>query len=139
MSKKGILLVSHGSASTGILNTVTMIMGEQEDIKAIELRENDNPDLLKDKIIDFMASMDGNIIILADVFGGTPFNTILKISREMDVYAVTGMNVPMVIEAVSLRDNTELKDLPGAIVNSAKNGVINMEQTIKKLNNLSES
>lgn len=133
MDRIGILLVSHNSASTGILSTVEMILGKQEDIRALELQAEDSPEELQKEMQSFVQEYKGNCVVLVDVFGGTPFNTTIKMAKTMEVHAVTGMNVPMVIGALESRDGIKPDVLIKKMIETGKTGITNMDEIINKL------
>ena len=72
----GIILASHGEFAKGILQSGTMIFGEQENVKAVTLMPSEGPDDLKAKMKDAIASFDNQdeVLFLVDLWGGTPFN-----------------------------------------------------------------
>ena len=72
----GIILASHGEFAKGILQSSEMIFGKQENVKAVMLMPSEGPNDLKAKMKDAVASFDNQdeVLILADLWGGTPFN-----------------------------------------------------------------
>ena len=99
----GIILASHGEFAKGIMQSGTMIFGEQKNVEAVTLMPSEGPDDIKAKIKDAVASFDNQdeVLILVDLWGGTPFNQANVLFEEhKDKWAiVAGMNLPMVIEA----------------------------------------
>lgn len=111
-----------------------MIMGEIPDVKALQLRANDSPDDLQNAIKAFIDRYQGNCVILLDLFGGTPCNSVLKLSRTMSpIYAVTGMNVPMLLESLVLRNTLRAEEMPAALEKVGKQGILDLHETIKHL------
>ncbi len=99
----GIILASHGEFANGILQSGTMIFGEQPDVKAVTLQPSEGPDDLKAKIEAAIATFENQdeVLFLVDLWGGTPFNQANGlIDGHEDQWAiVTGLNLPMLIEA----------------------------------------
>lgn len=107
----GIIIIGHGNFADGLLGAAEMIIGKQKKIKALSLMPTDNPEEFRKKLKEKVKEMNDNngILILADMFGGTPANAANylleeKIIEKMDV--VTGVNMPLTIELINLRHST---------------------------------
>jgi PTS system mannose-specific IIB component len=124
----GIILASHGEFAKGILQSGTMIFGEQENVKAVTLMPSEGPDDIKAKMKDAIASFENQdeVLFLVDLWGGTPFNQANSLFEEhKDKWAiVAGMNLPMVIEAYGSRFSMEsAQEIAANILKTAKEGV----------------
>ncbi|MGM0123669.1 PTS system mannose-specific IIAB component [Enterococcus sp. AZ194] len=124
----GIILASHGEFANGILQSGSMIFGEQENVKAVTLQPSEGPDDLKAKLVEAIASFDNQeeVLFLVDLWGGTPFNQANSLFEEhKDKWAiVAGMNLPMVIEAYSSRFSmNSAQEIAAHILETAKEGV----------------
>ena len=97
-----VIVVSHGSYARGIVDTVQMIAGKQEDLEAFGLESEESVDTLKEKIRQSIeqASQEEEILILTDIFYGSPFNTVISLMPEYDLYHVTGINLPLMMEVI---------------------------------------
>ena len=106
-----------------------MIFGPQDAVEAVVLTPEMGPDDFRAKLLDAIDKFENKeqILFLADLWGGTPFNQISKLIEERggeDWVCVTGMNLPMVIEAYGDRFGMETaKEIAQAIKPEAKNGV----------------
>ena len=106
-----VLLLSHGNLARELLRTVEMVIGAQpeEAVRAVSLETGQDMDEYYQVIDRFVAgSADrGGCMIFTDIAGGSPFITSARVYREhsprMKLEIITGMNLPMVIEAVSNR------------------------------------
>ena len=124
----GIILASHGEFAKGILQSGSMIFGEQKNVQAVTLSPNEGPDDIKAKMKDAIASFDNQdeILFLVDLWGGTPFNQANSLFEEhKDKWAiVSGMNLPIVIEAYGARFSMEsAQEIASSIIGSAKEGI----------------
>lgn len=124
----GIILASHGEFAKGILQSGSMIFGEQENVKAVTLMPSEGPDDVRAKMKDAIASFDNQdeVLFLVDLWGGTPFNQANTLFEEhKDKWAiVAGMNLPMLIEAYGARLSMEsAHEIAAYILNSGKEGV----------------
>ena len=82
-----------------------MIAGKQEDLEAFGLEPEESVDTLKEKIRQSIeqASQEEEILILTDIFYGSPFNTVISLMPEYDLYHVTGINLPLMMEVITGR------------------------------------
>jgi PTS system mannose-specific IIB component len=124
----GIILASHGEFAKGILQSGTMIFGEQENVQVVTLMPSEGPDDVKAKMKNAIASFDNqdDVLFLVDLWGGTPFNIANSLFEEhKDKWAiVAGMNLPMVIEAYASRSSMEsAQEIAAHILKTAKEGV----------------
>ncbi|RHW41606.1 PTS mannose transporter subunit IIAB [Neobacillus notoginsengisoli] len=125
----GIILASHGDFAEGILQSGAMIFGEQENVKAITLMPSEGPDDIKEKMKEAIASFDNQdeVLILVDLWGGTPFNQANSLIEEhqKDKWAiVAGLNLPMLIEAYASRLSMDTAyEIAAHIVTTAKEGI----------------
>ena len=123
----GIILATHGEFAEGILQSGSMIFGEQENVKAVTLHPSDSPESLKERMLAAIATFDNQdeVLFLVDLWGGTPFNQANNLCGAHPNWAiVAGLNLPMLIEAYSSRFSMEsAKEIAGAILESAKDGI----------------
>ena len=125
----GIILASHGGFAEGIYQSGEMIFGKQENVKACILKPSEGPDDIRKKTEDAIASFDDpeQVLFLIDLWSGTPFNQASNLFAEhKDTWAiVTGLNLPMLIEAYGarLQDGITAREIAKQIVGSAKDGI----------------
>ena len=124
----GIILASHGEFANGILQSGSMISGEQENVKAVTLMPSEGPDDIKAKMQEAIATFDDQeeVLFLVDLWGGTPFNQANSLFEDhKDKWAiVAGMNLPMVIEAYASRFSMNTAhEIAAHIIETAKEGV----------------
>ena len=123
----GIILASHGDFAAGILQSATMIIGEQDNIAAVTLQPSEGPDDIRRKIEEAAESFEtSEVLVLADLWGGTPFNQANTLfDQNKDQWAiVAGLNLPMLIEAITSRFTMEKShDIAKAIVQVAKENI----------------
>lgn len=102
------ILISHGDLAKSMLGSAQMIIGEQTDVQAFGLYPKDDIGELKEKIRNaIQASKEKEIICFTDLFSGSPFNAVVSIMGEYPIRHITGMNLPMILEAFMMRCNPE--------------------------------
>ena len=124
----GIILASHGDFAKGILQSVEMIFGTQPDVKAVTLQPSEGPDDIRAKMEEAITTFENpeQVLFMVDLWGGTPFNqTSGLINGHEDTWAVvTGLNLPMLIEAFASRMSMEsAQEIAAHVYGVAKEGV----------------
>ena len=124
----GIILASHWDFATGIMQSGSMIFGEQANVKAVTLQPSEGPNDLRAKMEKAIATFDNQdeVLFLVDLWGGTPFNQANGlIDGHEDKWAiVTGLNLPMLIETYASRLSMETAhEIATHITSVAREGV----------------
>lgn len=132
----GIILASHGDFAKGILQSGAMIFGEQANVKAISLQPSEGPDDLRAKMEEAVASFEDSkeVLFLVDLWGGTPFNQANGLlNGHDDTWAiVTGLNLPMLIEAYASRLSMQTAhEIATHITEVAREGVKTRPESIE--------
>lgn len=114
MKTKVVLIVTHGDFGKKLLESVQMIMGEQEDVVTLALNLGDDVESLRadvQKIVDENQRTNKETIVFVDLFGGSPSNIALSLLKHYDVQVMVGVNMPMLIEMLSSKNNYSIEDL----------------------------
>ncbi len=106
-----IVMTSHGGMAQGMMQSVKMLMGEQNNLDYVtfgeEMGADELDELIGEKITD--TSLDNQYLILCDIKGGTPFNVVSRYSFKNDNVAVIyGMNLPILVEAIVRSQSSEV-------------------------------
>ena len=106
----GIVLVTHGRLAEEFVAAVTHIVGPQERIASVCIGPDDDMERRRVDIIDAIAKVnDGNgVVVLTDMFGGTPSNLAISVMNETGAEVIAGVNLPMLIQLVRTRDGSDL-------------------------------
>lgn len=102
-----ILLVSHGSFSKGLYETMQMVLGEQEKLSYVGLYPSQGVDILKENIEKELQKADEGeeILVLTDLFYGSPFNAVVQLMNKYKLHHLTGINVPLLMEILVMRNS----------------------------------
>jgi mannose PTS system EIIA component len=100
----GIVVVTHGRVASELLSAARTIVGDIPAITAVSIGWTDDMAVAREAIVQAIADVGGgDVLILTDMFGGTPTNVSLPfLSSRVEI--VTGVNLPMLIKLSSLRD-----------------------------------
>lgn len=110
----GILIVSHRQLGEALIDAVEFILGEKPaSLESVSIDLKESADKLRKKITSGikLVNQGKGVLILTDMFGGTPSNLSYSFLEEGQVDVISGVNLPLVIKAVSLRKDLELDRL----------------------------
>ncbi len=103
-----IVLASHGKLAEGMLNTVQMLLGKQENITAYCLMPEEDVSGFAEKLAaEAKQYGEENVVFMTELLHGSPFNCTVSLTREMNVYHVSGINLAMLMGAIMERDNED--------------------------------
>lgn len=123
-----LLIVTHGPLARALKETLKMFTSDVEDIHAVGLTES-GVEEFKVKVIDAVDNFykqGKGLLVLVDLFGGTPFNVaMLELKNKYEnVEIITGVNLPLLIEASLLRGSSNLEDIIDTLRESAQGAII---------------
>jgi len=116
-SQIGIVIVTHGRLGETLLDTCSMITGESGGITSISVQAEDDVEKTRDKIAGAINDVTGDkgVILLVDMFGGTPSNISLSFLGTNNIEVVTGVNLPMLTKLRSLGAELTLRETASAL------------------------
>ncbi|GGB35294.1 PTS sugar transporter subunit IIA [Tistrella bauzanensis] len=127
----GLVLVTHGRLADEFVAATEHVVGHQKAMRAICIGPDDDMEKRRQDIIDAVAAVDGGdgVIVLTDMFGGTPSNLAISILDRAHVEVIAGVNLPMLIKLASVR---ETEPLAKAVVSAQDAGrkYINVASTL---------
>jgi len=121
----GIVVVAHFNLAREMVAATELIVGKQEQFKYVDIFPDEDVDKIKKKLTDAIKEADSGegVVILTDMFGGTPSNISLSFLEEGKTEVVTGTNLPMLIKLVTYRQGRHIDELAGFIANYGKKNI----------------
>jgi mannose PTS system EIIA component len=106
----GLVIVTHGKLADEFVHAVQHVVGKQDRIEAICIGPDDKLDTRRKDIASAIAKVDSGkgVIILTDMFGGTPSNLAISLLDEGKVEVVAGLNLPMLVKLCRVRNDCPL-------------------------------
>jgi len=106
----GLVLVTHGRLAAEFIHAVEHVVGKQEQIEAICIGPDDKMDARRADIAAAAKRSDSGdgVIILTDMFGGTPSNLAISLLEEGRIEVVAGLNLPMLVKLARVRRDCNL-------------------------------
>lgn len=133
-----IFIVSHGELSKGIRNSVEMITGENKRVETFSLKPGESPDKIAEAIQERINGREEEeFLILADILGGSVYNSCLRLALNKNVRIISGMNLSLVIEIFLLLPDENIDEQIELIIGRAKDG-IKLMNSVKLLENEEE-
>jgi len=107
----GLVLVTHGRLASEFVVAMEHVVGPQERIEAICIGPDDDMEIRRNDIAEAITKVDTGkgVIILTDLFGGTPSNLAISLMRSERVEVIAGVNLPMLIRLEGARKTLEVK------------------------------
>lgn len=124
----GIQVITHGQMAEGMIDSADMIIGDTEKVAFNSLKRAQDIEEFREEVkqtTNELMSEDG-VLILVDMFGASPYNTALLNSRDIEgpYKVVTGVNLPMLIEATMYRATMDIDELYEKLLESSKEAVM---------------
>ncbi|MCB2189340.1 MAG: PTS sugar transporter subunit IIA [Deltaproteobacteria bacterium] len=121
----GIIVITHAQLGQELINAAEFILGKIERIVSLDVASQSQNQEIQSRLeaaIRQMESGDG-VLILTDMFGGTPNNVSLAFWAAGRVEVVTGVNLPMLIKAATSREGKSLSDLGREVCDAGKESI----------------
>jgi PTS system mannose-specific IIA component len=133
MKKIGGVIVSHGQVANELLAAAETVVGDLSHIKAVTIGWHDDVELAKNEILTAIQQVsDGKgVLILTDMFGGTPTNISAMFIKENEVELVTGVNLPMVIKLASQNTEKSLIEMAKEVETQGKQAIYRTSELLE--------
>ncbi len=106
----GLVLVTHGRLAEEFRNAVEHVVGPQDNFETVAIGPDDDMEQRRRDIIDAVARADtgAGVIVLTDMFGGTPSNLSISVMESGRIEVIAGMNLPMLIKLSGVRKTDDM-------------------------------
>lgn len=106
----GMVLVTHGRLAEEFIAALEHVVGEQPQVRAVCIGPDDDMEQRRQDILNSVADVDTGkgVVVLTDMFGGTPSNLAISIMDKAKVEVIAGVNLPMLIKLASVRKHEGL-------------------------------
>ena len=113
----GIVLVTHGHLADEFLLAMQHVVGVQPQIATVCVGADDDTEIKREEVFSKVKEVNtgDGVILLTDIFGGTPSNLATSMFERANVEVIAGINLPMLIKLTSLRNEKDLKEIASKI------------------------
>lgn len=133
----GILLLTHENFGAAILKSAELIVGEPKQAQAIGLNRGDDIAAFSGKVKTAIQRLDGGdgVLVFVDLFGASPYNATALASANLQTKfrCIAGFSFPMVLEALTMRENSLLDELTAHCMAAGQNGMKELFEEIGRL------
>ena len=133
-----ILIVTHGPLAQALKESSAMFFGAMaDDLTTLGLFPTDGPEELKDRIAEAVNKIDDGdgVMIFVDIFGGSPFNmaalAIDELKNNHKIQCFTGVNMPLLMEALTNCETMSLDELKADIEQEAKESIVDLRKAME--------
>lgn len=121
----GGVIVSHGQVANELLAAAEAVVGDLSNITAVSIGWHDDVEMAKDEISRAIKKVsDGvGVLVLTDMFGGTPTNISAMFLKDGEVEIVTGVNLPMVIKLATVSESISLHELAAQVEEQGRSAI----------------
>ena len=121
----GVVVVTHGQLAAELVNAAEMIVGDLPQFAAVSIGWHDDVNDAKGEIAQAIERVQGpgGVLILTDMFGGTPSNIGITFLETNRVEVITGVNLPMLIKLASLRSSADLRSVAREMREHRRNAI----------------
>jgi mannose PTS system EIIA component len=125
IKKIGAVIISHGRLANELLSAAEAVVGELNHIAAVSIGWHDDVEIAKNEISRAVkkVSSGNGVLLLTDMFGGTPTNVAAMFLKENEIEIVTGVNLPMVVKLASQRDEISLSEMAKKVEEQGKQSI----------------
>jgi PTS system mannose-specific IIA component len=129
----GLVLVAHAGLAHELLAAAEMIVGVLDLTETVGIKQNDSVEGIREAIAGAIDRVAGSgVIIMTDMFGGTPSNMSLSFLEDNRVEVLTGVNLPMVIKFAAERDKRGVAELAGMLKDCGRESILVAGDYLKK-------
>ena len=120
----GVVICTHAELSKALLDSALMILGNFENIVAVSVDSGDSPEHIQERLKDAVGQVDmgAGVLVLCDMFGGTPSNMSLSLLSDT-VEVITGVNLPMLLKLHSSRQG-DLKQVAEEVQSYGRDNIL---------------
>ena len=125
VKKIGGVIISHGRVANELLAAAEIVVGNLTHIAAVSIGWHDDVEIAKEEISRSIKKVSNGkgVLLLTDMFGGTPTNIAAMFIKENEVEVVTGVNLPMVVKLASQNREMSLKEMAEAVEEQGKQAI----------------
>jgi mannose PTS system EIIA component len=108
----GMVLVTHGRLAAEFIAALEHVVGPQRNVAAVCIGPDDDMEMRRKEIMDSVERVNdgGGVVVLTDMFGGTPSNLAISIMDKGPIEVIAGVNLPMLIKLASVRSTDKLPE-----------------------------
>jgi mannose PTS system EIIA component len=131
----GVVIVTHCRLAEELICAARLVVGEElKQFQAVSVEPRDGSEAIREKILAVIRKVDSGkgVLILTDMYGGTPSNISLSFLEDKKIEVITGVNLPMLLKLATYQENFELEQLAAFITDYGQKNINLASEVLKK-------
>ncbi len=130
----GVVICAHGNLAHEFLSATNFITGNAGSISAVAVDHNVDPSEARNIVKDAIRAVDdgSGVLVVTDLYGGTPSNICISLQDEIKMEIIAGVNLPILLKAVSLQKNSDLQTMANKLKEYGKENIYLASDFLKK-------
>jgi PTS system mannose-specific IIA component len=130
----GVVVVAHGNIGREMVTAVQRIMPEAKHITGVAVESDDPPESIRKTIAEAVEKVDAGdgVMILSDMFGGTPSNICLSFLEPSRIEVLSGFNLPMLVKLANLKPDADFRETVEFIQQYGQRNIVIASQMLGK-------
>jgi PTS system mannose-specific IIA component len=131
----GVVVVTHCHLAEELICAAQLVVGEElRQFQGVSVEPKDGSDAIREKILAAIRKVDGGqgVLILTDMYGGTPSNISLSFLEEKKIEVITGVNLPMLLKLATYQENLNLDEWAAFITDYGQRNINLASEVLKK-------
>ena len=131
----GVIVVTHCHLSEELIAAARLVVGEElKQFEAVSIAPSEGSEEIRKKIVTSIRRVDGGqgVLILTDMYGGTPSNISLSFLEEKKIEVITGVNLPMLLKLATYETDMDLETLAAFITDYGQRNINLASEVLKK-------
>jgi len=131
----GVVIVTHCHLAEELICAAQLVVGEDlKQFQAVSVEPKDGSEAIREKILTAIRKVDSGkgVLILTDMYGGTPSNISLSFLEDKKIEVITGVNLPMLLKLATYQENFDLEQLAGFITDYGQKNINLASEVLKK-------
>lgn len=131
----GVVIVTHCHLAEELISAAQLVVGEElKQFQAVSVEPKDGSEAVREKILTAIRKVDSGrgVLILTDMYGGTPSNISLSFLEDKKIEVITGVNLPMLLKLATYQENFDLEQLAAFITDYGQKNINLASEVLKK-------
>ena len=131
----GVVIVTHCRLAEELICAAQLVVGEElKQFQAVSVEPKDGSEAIREKILTAIRKVDSGkgVLILTDMYGGTPSNISLSFLEDKKIEVITGVNLPMLLKLATYQENFDLEQLAAFITDYGQKNINLASEVLKK-------
>ncbi len=131
----GVVVVTHCHLAEELIRAAQLVVGEElKQFQAVSVEPKDGSEAIREKILTAIRKVDSGrgVLILTDMYGGTPSNISLSFLEDKKIEVITGVNLPMLLKLATYQENFDLEQLAAFITDYGQKNINLASEVLKK-------